>query len=173
MAPEYKTVFEVSYLTNGTLFSSVLILFIGILVGTVATIIRRRMPVSEIKATQEKFFYFRLVMLVWIGISTVWFISTIHSGYRLIHALRTGHFEVVEGTVQVLHREAWSGHDRGNIIQIADKTFGYSSHEDSLAYNWGEVLTDGVAARIYYLATAERGNRILKVEIKHNGVGPE
>jgi hypothetical protein len=160
MTSEYTTVFEVSYLSNGTLFFSAFALFVGLFVGVVATLIRGRMTSGEAKNSQERFFYFRLVVLAWLAISTVWFISNIRTGYQLTHALRSGRCGIAEGSVQVLSREPWGGHGEDSV-QIAGKRFGYSSHTATLGYHGGELLTDGVKARVHYL-----GYTILKVEIK-------
>ena len=156
----FTTVFEVSYFSNGALFFSIFALSVCLFVGGIATVIYGRMAPSEAEPIREKFFYFRFVVLVCIAISTIGFASNIHEGYKLTHALRNGHCGVVEGTVQVLHREPWLGHSQNNI-RIEGKEFAYSSHVMMLGYAGGELLVDGVMARVHYL-----GNTILKVEIK-------
>jgi hypothetical protein len=156
----YTTVFEVSYFSNGTFFFSAVTLFVGLFAGGVASVIYGRLPVGEAKTIQERFFYFRLIVLVWIAISTFWFCSNIFQAHKLIHTLRSGGCESVEGTVHVLNREPWGGHG-ADSVRIADKTFGYSSHAATLGYHGGELLMEGVTARIHFL-----GNTILKVEIK-------
>ena len=160
MPTGYTTVFEVSYFSNGTLFFSIFVLFVCAFVGGTATVIYGRMAASEAEAIREKFFIFRLVVLVCIAVSTIWFASNVYDGCKLTRALKGGECRVVEGTVQVLHREPWGGHSQNNV-RIAGKEFAYSCHRADLGYTGGELLIDGVTARVHYL-----GNTILKVEIK-------
>jgi hypothetical protein len=160
MTEQYRTVFEVSYFSNGTLFQSLFVLILCLSILLVARIIRGHMTPTELEATRKKFSSFRLIILACGSISGIWIIANICQGYKLTHALKEGRCAVVEGPVQVLRREPSTGHSE-NIIQIGDKRFDYTAWNEELPYHGGELLVDGIMARVHCL-----GNAILKVEIK-------
>jgi hypothetical protein len=168
MSDGYKVVFEVTYLGYTNLVRSLLILCASILGLVVLEIIGRAVfraqashPNSGVSAVFKRF-----CVGVWVvaGLSTIWLISNIYNASESIRALRSGRCSVVEGTVHVLHKEAWGGHGSDNI-RIGDKEFAYSFYGDNPGYHqtishWG-ALTDETSARLHYF-----GYRILKVEVK-------
>jgi hypothetical protein len=167
MKTGYTTVFEVSYFNNLTIIVfSALVLFAVTFVGALATVMYRRMAKTEQNSLRNKIFYFRLIILICLGISSFWFASNIYEAYRLTDALRSGQCDVVEGVVRVLGREPGGVARGSDSIRIAGHEFAYSSRNHSGGYNQtishGGVLEDGVMARLHYL-----GPTILQVEIKH------
>ena len=154
MATGYTTLFQVSYFSNGTLFFSAAALSASLFAAGVASVLYGRLSASQAEAARKKFLYFRLVSLILAGLSTIWLGSNLYDGYHFTHALRNGRCRVVEGTVHLLGQERW-----GAVIQIADKKFDIV-RKDKLSYRGGELLVDGIEARVHYL-----GNDILKVEV--------
>ena len=165
MTDGYRTVFEVSYLSNGILLLNVTFLFVGLFVPTVVTLIRGRMPESEAREGEQTYRYFLLIAVVWIGIGTLWLFKNLHSGYDLTHAVRSRYCRVVEGKVEVISRQPHGGHGGQENIRIAGKDFGFSYYGGKLGYSrtisHGGWLTDGVNARLRYI-----GNTIVKVEVR-------
>jgi hypothetical protein len=161
MAGEYHTVFEVSYLSNGSLLLSLAFLCVGVaaVVGVYRSWKKQQMHLLQ------KIMFVGIWAPLWFFGSGIWLYSNISDGRRLTSALASGQCGLVEGTVKVLHQEPWSGHDPGDHIQIAGKDFTYSYGTGTLTYHQtiahGGKLKDGVTARLHYL-----GNAILKVEIK-------
>src|SRR5438128_8379767 len=135
MTDGYRTVFEVSYLSNGILFLNVIFLFVGLFVTTVMTVIRGRMPESQAKESQQTFGYFLLIAVVWVGIGAFWLISNIHRGYELIRAARSRYCPVAEGTVQVISEEPRGGHRGPDHIRVGGKDFFYSYYGGRLGYS--------------------------------------
>jgi hypothetical protein len=157
----YQTVFEVSYLSNGSLFMSIGFLCVGI----VAVVAVARSWKTGRMSPHQKFLFVAIWAPFWFLGSAVWIYSNISSGKEWTAALANNQCEVVEGTVQVLHQQPWGGHDSGDRIRIGSKEFTYSYYSSMLGYHTtishGGELKDGVTARLHYL-----DNVILKVEIK-------
>jgi hypothetical protein len=160
MTEEYKTIFEVSYFSNGALFISLFFLLAPLTVLYVAGMVRNHMTPGEEKATYKKFSRFRWVLLLFFAVGALAIVNTLSRGYELTHVLASGQSKVVEGPVQVLRRASRRPHDTENRIQIQDKQFVYSASLD-LNYHGAELLIDGIEARVHYY-----GNDILKVELK-------
>jgi hypothetical protein len=162
MTEEYTTVFEASYLSNGSLLTAVLFLSVGVLVVVFVT---HKTISGRMKYIPGMFFYFLWVPL-WFIVGGACLFSIICEGRDFTVALRSGRCELVEGTVSVIHGQPKSGHDAGDHIRISNKEFIYNYFSMGLGYkqtiSHGGWLTNGVSARLYYL-----GNTILKVEIKH------
>ena len=51
-----------------------------------------------------------------------------------MQALESGDCSIVEGIVHVLHKERYSGHDKGEEIRIGDRQFVYSYFAFTEAY---------------------------------------
>lgn len=72
----------------------------------------------------------------------------------LVGAYRHGQYQIVEGSVQVLHKQPATGHTKGDIITVNGKQFEVNyfyltpAYRNTLAH--GGVLNGGVYARIYY-----------------------
>lgn len=160
MTEQYRTVFEVSYFSNGVLFQSFFVLVVCLAMLLVAGRIRGRMTPAELEATRKRFFSFVLIVLACCLLSAIWVLSNICQGHKLTHALKDGRCAVVEGPVQVLEQEPWTGHS-GDLIQIGGRKFSFTAWNEELPYHDGELMVDGRVARVHYV-----GNKILKVEIK-------
>jgi hypothetical protein len=157
----YQTVFQVSYFSNGSLLESLAFLGAGI-VALVVIVFAWKFG----KINRPKLIVFSCVgMPFWFLVSGFWFYSNISTGKMWTAALANNQCEVVEGTVQVLHQQPWSGHDAGDHISIGGKDFTYSDYVESLGYHQtishDGQLKNGAVARLHYI-----GDVILKVEIK-------
>ena len=157
----YQTVFEISYFSNGSLLESFAFLCAGI-IAIVVIVFGWKFS----KISRSKLILFSYVGLpFWFLFSGFWFYSNISTGKMWTSALANNQCEVVEGIVQVLHQQPWSGHDVGDHISIGGKDFTYSDYVETLGYHQtishGGQLKNGVVARLHYI-----GDVILKVEIK-------
>jgi len=157
----YQTVFEVSHFSNGSLLKSIAFLCVGII--AVIAVVRSW---KSGKMSRPQLILFSCIWApFWFLFSGWWFYSNISSANKWTTALANNQCEVVEGTVEVLHQQPWSGHDAGDHIQIGGKDFTYSDYVEMLGYHrtisHGGQLKNGTLARLHYL-----GKVILKVEIK-------
>ncbi len=63
-------------------------------------------------------------------------------------------YKIVEGYVEVLHKEPNGGHDTGDVIRINEVEFELSCFHNTFGYNrtivFGGVLTEGAFAKVYY-----------------------
>jgi len=84
---------------------------------------------------------------------------------ELLNAYNTQQYKVAEGEVHVLYAQPFSGHTKGDIINVGGveleisyftMTFGYNQ---TIAHNG--VLTEGAYARIYYIDDV-----ILRIDLK-------
>jgi hypothetical protein len=160
MTTGYTTVFQVSYLSNGLALFSAAALLGSLFFAAVATMVYRRLSPPEAEASRQKFMYFRLIPVGCAALAAVWLASNIYDASKFTSALRDGRCAIVEGQVHVIRQEPFDGRG-GGVIQIADKTFHIATHQDKLSYRGGQLLVDGITARVHYL-----GNDMLKVEIK-------
>jgi hypothetical protein len=161
MNREYRTVFEVSYFSNGSLLMNIVFLCVGIgvVVASLYSLKSGRMkPLQKIGV-------FCFWAPFWFLFGGFWLYSNLSSGKELTTALANDKCEVVEGIVQVLHEQPYGGHDAGDHILIGGKDFTCNYYSEMLGYHQtvshGGLLKDGTVARLHYL-----GNVILKVEIK-------
>jgi hypothetical protein len=153
VAGAYRTVFEASYLSNGALFVSLIFLAVGTVVTLASSTRRFRSQ-----------WLLRIWCVGWMSVS-IWFVAhTLYAAYFDQSALKSGKCEVAEGTVHVLHGQAWGGHDTGDKVRIGDQTFEINYYRATIAYHatiaHGGSLAEGVLARVHYL-----NGEILKVEI--------
>jgi hypothetical protein len=134
----YRTEFEVSYLSNGTLFSSLELLLIGGIVAVLAILfLRRRMYLPGLFLTVFSF--------LWLVTSSVLVVLNVRDARLYRAALRDGRCSVQEGIVQVVCKQPARGHAPGDRIRIGDREFQYSYFESSLAYN--RTIAHGANAR--------------------------
>ena len=161
MNGEYRTVFEVSYLSNGSLLMNVIFLCVGVGAVIVAACSSKSGRLSRL----QKIWIFCFWAPIWFLFCGFWLYSTLSSGKVLTAALANNQCDVVEGTVQVLHEQPYGGHDAGDHIRIGNRDFTYNYYSGMLGYHQtiahGGQLKDGVAARLHYL-----GDMITEVEIK-------
>jgi len=109
------------------------------------------------------FFFFLVWGLVWsFGAYGVY--NNIRLGNEIIEAYYSGKYEIIEGTVKVLHQQPKSGHDSGDLIRINQKEIEFSYFTSTPAYHQtlsqGGVLKDGVYVRLYLY----KGN-ILRIDV--------
>ncbi|HQX17039.1 MAG TPA: hypothetical protein PLA27_11500 [Anaerolineales bacterium] len=73
---------------------------------------------------------------------------------ELTSAYRNREYKIVEGYVEVLHKEPEGGHDTGDVIRINGVEFELSCFHNTFGYNktivFGGVLNEGVFATVYY-----------------------
>src|SRR5689334_14085602 len=107
MNGEYRTVFEVSHFSNGSLLMSLLFLCVGIGVLIKVALGKKSKRMNGI----QRLLFFILWVPLWFTISCIWLWSNLASGRELTSALANNQCDIVEGTVQVLHAQPYSGHD--------------------------------------------------------------
>ena len=166
MDERYRTAFEVSYFSNGTLLTSLGFLAVG-LVLTVAAMAGKFRLKEQGGCTIAALV---LWCTAWNSVSVLMLAATLRSGWTYTNALRNGRCEVVEGVVEVVHLEPKTGHDPGDRIRVAGREFQYSYFTGTLPYKQtvthGGVLVDGANVRLHYLQGA-----ILKVEVMERKSG--
>lgn len=162
MGDQYRTVFEVSYFTNGALLKSAFFLAIGL--GVLAAALTGRLRLRERGDGGCSQIGVGIWCVVWIAFSLVWVGSNLLSAWEFTHALQNGECETTEGTVEVLHRQPATGHAPGDRIRVGSREFQFNYFHGTLAYRetiaHGGALTQGRRVRLHDW----KGN-ILKVEV--------
>jgi len=157
MDNQYVTVWQVSQFSNGHLLFSV-----AWLLGGVYWLIFRR-PKKTSHIVDKAFYFLALPFWFWLGMQQL--SSALRKGRELPAALNQQRCEIVAGTVSLLHKQAYGGHEHGDLIQIGKKQFEVDYFSGGFGYRLtvsrGGCLTNGASARLHYV-----GNTILKVEIK-------
>jgi hypothetical protein len=160
MTLPYRTVFEVSYFSNGALFEMLGMLAIGLAIAAYAICKRAQFRGKKIGEA----IILCIVSSVWIGAFTWSAAVLIQDGLRFTRAIRDGSCEVAEGTVQILHQAGAYDKSPGDKIRIGGNDFEFSPWETTLGFHQiaarGGPLRDGVQARLHYLDKV-----ILKVEV--------
>jgi hypothetical protein len=161
MNGEYRTVFEVSYFSNGCLRMSLLFLCAGIVL-----VIGFAIPWISKRASRGRRIWFLYILgPFYFLFGGLLLYSDLSNGWIFTSALANNQCDIVEGTVQVLYEQPRDGHARGDRIRVSDKVFTYSYWQETLCYNktisQGGELRNGVVVRLHYI-----GNDILEVEIK-------
>ena len=160
MPTTYQTIFETSPLANGMLALSLVFLIIGVF-GAPLLIMGTSGSKPLLGSRRAAMI---LWAVLWNGVSFYWVGHNLLTAYRCHHALRDGTCQVVEGTVEVLHEQPYSGHASGDRIRIGGREFEVNHYLSTLGYNrtiaHGGVLKNGVRARLHV-----DGPMILKVEI--------
>lgn len=154
----YRTVFEVSYLSNTyLLLTSLGCVVLGVVVG------RCGPRWVEGGASDERPFWWPWCA-VWACFAVILAGVSLSSGWADTRALRDGACDVVEGAVVVLHRQPATGHDAGDLVRVGNNEFRVNYFHATAAYNrtlaHGGALSDGVRVRLHHL-----DGRILKVEV--------
>lgn len=153
---QFKPVFEITYV-NPELMQSLFFFTIGIVV-TFFILRSFPKPLSN-----------RIISFVWIVGWNAYCVLGVAGAFKATHhycqKLRAGAAEVIEGQVEVLHRQPVTGHDAGDRIRINGKEFTYSFFSGKVTYHQtishGGKLDNGVYARLY----AYKGE-ILKAEVR-------
>jgi hypothetical protein len=160
MAGTYHVEFESSYFSNGWLLICLVCVSIGL--GVVIAAVIGRLRLKERGGCGIAFI--ALWCTFWLSFSLWWLVNTVITGWNYTTALRDGRCKIIEGTVEVLYEQPYSGHAPGDRIRIDGQEFQFSYYTAALSYSrtiaHGGVLRDGTKARLHYLDGA-----ILKVEI--------
>jgi len=160
---EFRTVFEITWRSNGVLADEIFRLFIGIaaLMGGVTALVHNWRH-KKLKSWLGPVFATAWGLL-WLYLHNFPYVfGHINS---LVRAYRNGQYQVVEGQVHVLREQPATGHTKGDIITVNGKQFEVNyfyltpAYRSTLAH--GGVLEGGVYARIYY-----HNGEILRVDIR-------
>lgn len=161
---DYRTVFEVSYDANGYLLLSLAYFAVGVVVSIGGVVWFRR-----VKEPARGRTLLVVWCVLWLAFSTLFVGLTVGRTWTYTRALRGGGCDVVEGTVEVLHRQPESGHAKGDLVLIQGHKFEVDYFGTTPAYNrtiaHGGVLWNGNRVRLHYL-----DGHILKVEVPNHHV---
>jgi hypothetical protein len=160
---DFVTVFEIARGSNGVLSDVSFRLLIGLacLIGGVRALVLRR------RNNRAKDWVGPLFLIAW---SLFWlylhnFPHLFGHINSLVSAYREGQYKVVEGQVQVLHRQPATGHTKGDVIAVNGEQLEVNYFYHTPAYRntlaHGGVLGPGAYARIYYY-----NGEILRVDIR-------
>jgi hypothetical protein len=154
----YRTVFEVSYLgNNDLLLTSLGCLTLGVVVG------RYGPRWVQGKPAGGRSFWWPWCA-VWVTFAVILAGLSLSSGWAYTDALRAGECNVVEGTVEVLHRQPATGHDAGDLVRVGGQEFRVNYFHATAGYNrtlaHGGALAGGVRVRLHHLSGS-----LLKVEV--------
>ena len=161
---EFVTVFEITRNSNGIFGDEVFRLLIGVAAffGSLRLLVR-----NWRRRDGAKDYIGPAFVLIW---SLFWlYLHLLPNVFGhingLLDAYRDKRYEVVEGPVQVLHRQPSTGHTKGDIVEVNGKQFEVNyfyatpAYRNTLAH--GGVLGAGVYARIYYY-----NGEILRIDIR-------
>jgi hypothetical protein len=160
VALHYQTGFEESFFRDWSTAYSFFFLLIGSGLGW--EIFTGRLKYKGIANVPR---WFKVVWCTGWGTATLFLVGTnVGRGITFDRALRDGNCSVIEGTVHVLHRQPYAGHDAGDQVEIGGQMFEVSDYQLTLAYNrtisHGGVLQEGVRTKVFYV-----GNAILRIQI--------
>jgi len=161
---EFVTVFEITRNSNGVFVGTVFRLLIGVvaLIGALRVLVRNRR-----RERSRRDYIGPIFVLVW---SLFWiylhnFPHMFGHINRLVNAYQQKQYQIVEGPVQVLHQQAYTGHGKGDVISVNGQQFEVNYFYATPAYNKTTAhhgaLNAGTYARIYYYE-----GEILRVDIR-------
>jgi hypothetical protein len=82
-----------------------------------------------------------------------------------LYAYWSHDYDISEGVVTVLHKQPYSGHDRGDIIRLGNDELEINYYRDTPGYDrtiaHGGVLREGVYARVFH-----HGRIVLRIDIR-------
>ena len=162
--PEFTTVFEITRNSNGIFGEEVFRLLIGVaaLIGSLSLLVRNVRGSKGVKDYVGPVF-----VLIW---SVIWISMHLLPNVfghvsKLMSAYRDKRYEIVEGPVQVLWQQPYTGHSKGDVIRVNGKEFVVNYFYATPAYHntiaHKGVLTQGAYARLYYFE-----GEILRVDIR-------
>ena len=163
-ASDFVTVFEITRNSNGVFVGAVFRLLIGVvaLIGALRVLVRNRRRESS-----RRDYIGPIFVLVW-SLFWIYLHNFPHMfGHidRLVNAYQQKQYQIVEGPVQVLHQQAYTGHGKGDVISVNGQQFEVNYFYATPAYNktiaHKGVLNAGTYARIYYY-----DGEILRVDIR-------
>jgi len=153
----YRTIFEASYLSNGTLLSSLSFVAIGVVAGALGWRLWRQ-------NVRWPAIFISFICCIWLIASVSFAYVNVRDARAYKAALREGRCEVVEGVVEVMYQQPEGGHAPGDRIRVGGRKFEYSYFTSRLAYNrtvaHGGVLVQGAKVRVHDLNGA-----IVKIEL--------
>ena len=161
---EFVTVFEVTRNSNGVFADTVFRLLIGVvaLLGSLRALVRNRR-----RERSRRDYIGPIFIVVW---SVIWISMHLLPNVfghinTLLDAYRDKRYEIVEGPVEVLHQQPYTGHSKGDVIRVNGKEFEVNYFYATPAYHntiaHKGVLNVGAYARIYYY-----DGEILRVDIR-------
>jgi hypothetical protein len=159
MGVTYRTVYEISYFSNGLLQTPLLFLAGGIAASATGLVLWRLRKLGRWQAVA-----FGLFCAVWVlaYLASVW--AILGEGWRQTSALRDGQCEITEGTVHVLFQQPKGGHTGGDRVRVGEREFEINRFDHTLAYRQtiahGGVLVEGAVVRLHH-----QDGEILKVEV--------
>ena len=162
--PDFVTVFEITRNSNGVFSGAVFRLLIGVaaLIGALRVLVRNRRRESS-----RRDYIGPIFVLVW-SLFWIYLHNFPHQfGHinRLVNAYQQKEYQIVEGPVQVLHQQAYTGHGKGDVISVNGQQFEVNyfyatpAYRDTLAHKG--ALTAGTYARIY-----SYNDEILRIDIR-------
>ena len=161
MMNNFTTVYEIQQCFPSDLFA-------GIVTGIVSLAIGGTLLLRKKHDRASKVFPLMAVIIgsILFLVSLIIFGGSVASKNKLMSAYQSGQFQVVEGLVDVLHRQPHSGHTKGDVISINGKQFEINYFNRTPAYSrtisHGGVLREGTYARVYY-----RNGDILRIDIRN------
>ena len=163
-ASDFVTVFEITRNSNGVFAGAVFRLLIGVvaLIGALRVLVRNRQ-----RERSRRDYIGPIFVLVW-SLFWIYLHNFPHQfGHidRLVNAYQQKQYQIVEGPVQVLHQQAYTGHGKGDVISVNGQQFEVNYFYATPAYRntvaHKGALNTGTYARIYYY-----NGEILRVDIR-------
>jgi hypothetical protein len=161
---EFVTVFEIARGSNGVFADTIFRLLIGVvaLIGALRSLARNRQ-----RERSRRDYIGPIFVLVW-SLFWIYLHNFPHQfGHidRLVNADEQKQYQIVEGPVEVLHQQAYTGHGKGDVIRVNGKEFEVNYFYATPAYHntiaHKGVLNAGTYARIYYY-----DGEILRVDVR-------
>jgi hypothetical protein len=161
---ELVTVFEITRNSNGIFADTIFRLLIGVaaLIGGLIFVVRQWKRESSLKDYVAPAFGI-IWSVLWIYLHNFPHVFGHING--LLNAYHEKKYQIVEGSVQVLHQQPATGHTKGDIIRLNGNEFEVNyflstpAYRNSIAHKG--VLNAGTYARIYYV-----NREILRIDIR-------
>ena len=168
------TVFEITAGTNGIRPDLLLRLAIGVvflIIGLVGLVFHKRTQERSSKKLYDPVFIFMTGWgVLWLSFHVSLWKTDTSDIDRLLDVYKNGGFEVIEGIVNVTHKQPAGGHTAGDRITIGDQEFEVDYYRSTPGYkqtiSHGGALRDEVFARLCHYEGV-----ILKVEVETNETG--
>ncbi len=155
--PEFQPAWDVVSASRWIGYEPALRLAAGgvmVLLAVVGIAFRDRLTGKLAEASKSTYLLL-FIGLVWSGFHSYFIVESRAERNGLVSAYLDRDHEVVEGTVQVLHQQPRSGHDRGDTVKIDDRQFEINYYRKTAAYHTtlahGGLLQDGVLARVSHI----------------------
>src|SRR5207302_8679476 len=161
---EFDTVFEITRNSNGVFVGTVFRLLIGVvaLIGALRVLVRNRR-----RERSRRDYIGPIFVLVW-SLFWIYLHNFPHMfGHidRLMNAYQEKKYQIVEGPVQVLHQQAYTGHGKGDVISVGEQQFEVNYFYVTPAYH-NTIAHKGVLSPRNYVRIYYYDGEILHVEIR-------